>query len=290
MMCGALLRPVLVFAAVLATALAASSLVHAAPTSAATQARQLGSGCEPNGLPNALAICKGMGRVNVSFRGTAVVSVQAGRVTLKGKAERVCKMKRVKRRNGTTVTRRVCSKRAKPILPRNVETRKARGYTIFVGDRLYFFLPLGTWRLSAVGVVSVSAVGEGIAGVKARVPRNGAVPQPGLISVGGELYDQWPRRWTRYEFGPNASRDKPSGDRPTRPADRVRNNRARIAVATVREQVASAADGVRTKGVVDAGRVETKVDDQTGNENASSKSIGADKGASVLQFRRSAAE
>ncbi len=233
-----------------ATALLASgSLAHAAPSSVSTQARQLDTGCERNGLPGSLAVCDGTGRLNVRLKGTAVLSVQGGRVTLKGKAARNCRLKRVKRRDGTRVTRRVCSKRPKPILPRGVETRKSRGYTIFIGERLYFYLPAGNWRVSARGRgLSLSAVGEGRAGVKADRIRDPGSLTVGLISVGGQLYNRWPRRWTKYDFGP----DIPSrgsgdgaGDTPTT-TQTTRNRSATVqaVVSTVPERDASKDDVV----------------------------------------------
>jgi len=221
-------------AAVSSAALASTALAHGAPSSAQVQARQLGSGCEPNGLPSSLAVCEGTGRLNVRLKGTAVLSVQGGRVTLKGKAERVCRMKRVKRKDGRIVTRRVCSKRAKPILPRGVTTRKARGYTIFIGERLYFYLPAGNWRVSAEGSgLSLSAVGEGLAGVKAQRPPDDTVAQPGLISVGGELYNNWPRRWTRYDFGPDVAVDEPDDDQQSVPTSGSRAESAAGGVVSV---------------------------------------------------------
>ena len=286
MKCGFLFRRLLLLAAVAAGVLAGSSLAHGAATSAAAQARQLGAGCEPNRLPNSLAVCEGTGRLNVRLKGTAVLSVQSGRVTLKGRAERVCRMKRVKRKNGRTVIRRVCSKRAKPILPQNVESRKARGYTIYVGERMYFYLPPGNWRLSAKGRVSLSAVGEGVAGVKTLRPRDGAVPRPGLISVGGELYDHWPRRWTKYEFGPGVDRGGATDDQSTRAS---RSTPAPIAVAIRKAPVVR--DEVEVKPAIKIDKpAGVDADENGGKEDASEPSIGADKGWSVLQLRRSAAE
>ena len=181
-------------------------MAHASPRSSQAQARELGTGCEPNGLPHSLALCDGSGRVNVQLEGTAVLRVLDGRVTLKGQSKRVCVRKRVKRKNGTFVMRRVC-KRTKPILPK-IDTRKSRGYTIYSGKRLFFFLPAGNWRISARGQgISISAVGEGRVGVQAeRRPRDEVV-SASLISVGGQVYDAWPRRWTRFNFGRDVEPD-----------------------------------------------------------------------------------
>jgi hypothetical protein len=186
-------------------------MAHASPRTSQAQARDLSTGCEPNGLPHSLALCDGSGRVNVQLEGTAVLRVLDGRVTLKGQAKRVCVRKRVKRKNGTFVMRRVC-KRTKPILPK-IDTRKSRGYTIYSGERLFFFLPAGKWRISARGQgMSISAVGEGRVGVKAEPqPRDEVVPAS-LISVGGQVYDAWPRRWARFDFGRDAEPDVPSQD------------------------------------------------------------------------------
>ena len=209
-----LLGRTLILGAMLGVALIGSSIAHAAPQSSVSTARALGTGCEPNGLPGSVAVCDGTGRLNVRLSGTAVLSVRDGRVTLKGRAERVCKLKRFKRKNGKRVVRRVC-KRAKPIVPRNVVTRKSRGYTIYIGRWLYFYLPAGTWRISVEGAgVSLSAVGEGRAGVVSRIRRNDTRTTPGLISVGGQIYNRWPKRWTKYEFGPDVENDE---DRPMEP-------------------------------------------------------------------------
>ncbi len=186
-------------------------MAHASPRSSQAQARELGTGCEPNGLPHSLALCDGSGRVSVQLEGTAVLRVLDGRVTLKGQAKRVCVRKRVKRKNGTFVMRRVC-KRTKPILPK-IDTRKSRGYTIYSGKRLLFFLPAGNWRISARGQgMSISAVGEGRVGVQAiSRPRDEVVPAS-LISVGGQVYDAWPRRWTRFDFGRDVEQDATKQD------------------------------------------------------------------------------
>ena len=201
-------------------------------------------GCDPNGLPGSLAVCDGTGRLNVRLTGTAALSVRSGRVTLKGKAARICKMKRVKRKHGRRVLRRVCTKRSKPILPRGVERRKARGYTIFIGEGLYFYLPAGTWRVSAEGRgLSLSAVGEGVAGVKAGSLRDSGTAEPGLISVGGELYSTWPRRWTKYDFGPDATDDEKGDDKgvePSRPEER--SSSATIASTSGSSNVEPASD------------------------------------------------
>ena len=182
--------------------------------------------------------------LNVRLAGTVVLSVGGGRVMLKGKAARICTMKRVKRKNGRRALRRVCTKRPKPILPRGVETRKARGYTIFIGERLYFYLPAGTWRISAKGRgLSLSAVGEGIAGVKAASRRDSGAAEPGLISVGGELYSTWPRRWTRYGFGPDAIAEERGDNRDaglSRPEER--SSSATIASTSSTSNVEPATD------------------------------------------------
>lgn len=230
MACGVSLKRGLVLAAISVVALASASLAHGASASSTAQARQLGTGCEPNGLPSSLAVCEGTGRLSVRLRGTAVLTVQGGRVTLKGKATRVCKRKRVRRNDGKIVMRRVCSKRPKPILPRGVETRRARGYTIYVGELLYFYLPAGNWRVSAKGVgVSLSAVGEGQAGVQAHVAPESTTIEPGLISVGGEIYDEWPRRWTKYLFGPDVEQDEEADSIDTPSSDERRSSTMSIA-------------------------------------------------------------
>ena len=193
--------------------LAFGPMAQASSRSAEAQAWGLGTGCEPNGLPHSLALCDGSGRINVQLKGTAVLRVLTGRVTLKGQAKRVCTRKRVKRRNGSFVMRRVC-KRAKPILPK-IRTRKSRGYTIYSGKRLFFFLPAGKWRISARGQgMSISAVGEGRAGVQAGPRRRGKVAPASLISVGGQVYDSWPRRWTHFKFGGDAESDVTKKDTP----------------------------------------------------------------------------
>ena len=220
-----LLARSLLLTTVVAVALGATSVAHGAAESSARQARQLSTGCEPNGLPGSVAVCKGTGRLNVRLTGTAVLTVQNGRVTVKGKAQRVCKLKRVKRKNGRRVIRRVCTKRARPILPRGKITRKARGYRIYIGRRLYFYLPAGTWRVSAEGTgLSLSAVGEGRAGVVSRTKRNDPDAAPGLISVGGQIYDKWPRRWTKYDFGPDIKDDDEQDERVSSPSSAGRRS------------------------------------------------------------------
>jgi hypothetical protein len=214
------LTRVLAIAAVMfatVVALVFGPMAHASPRSSQAQARGLGTGCEPNGLPHSLALCDGSGRVNVQLEGAAVLRVLDGRVTLKGRAKRVCVRKRVKRKNGTFVMRkngtfvmrRVC-KRTKPILPK-IDTRKSRGYTIYSGERLFFFLPAGNWRISARGQgMSISAVGEGRVGVQAEPQPRDEVAPASLISVGGKIYDAWPRRWARFDFGREVPRRKVS--------------------------------------------------------------------------------
>lgn len=239
------MRGVLVFkrAAGLATlALAALVLVPAASAANRTtdaQLREVGTGCEPNGLPNSLALCNGSGRLSVKLAGTVVLSVGDGNVTLKGRANRACKRKRIKRRDGTIVWRRVCSKRAKPILPR-MAPRKARGYKIFSGERMFFYLPAGAWRISVRGSgISLSAVGEGSGGVKSRAGGGSG----GLISIGGQIYDEWPHRWTRFEFGRDAKKDDEKTDTARRDSNSnvtIRNAPGASADSSVGEDVAPA--------------------------------------------------
>ena len=188
---------------VLGLLLAGVSTLLLAPSAGAASAealRAIGTGCEQNGLPNSVALCDGAGRVTLKLKGVAVVSVVEGWVGLSGKSKPIRKKKKGKKRKVIPGP--------KPIVPK-LRTYRRGKYRIYRGDNMYFYLPPGNWRLVINGTgVSVSAVGKGHVGVQQKKPRPRpqpqpitTVPEPGLISIAGAAYRDWPRLQELFSFG-----------------------------------------------------------------------------------------
>ena len=68
--------------------IADSSIAHGASKDFSLEESRIAAACDPNGLPGAVAMCNGKGRLSIRLRGTVVLTVQSGRITLKGKALR----------------------------------------------------------------------------------------------------------------------------------------------------------------------------------------------------------
>ncbi len=176
-------------------------LVPGAGAASAEALSTLGTGCEQNGLPNSVALCDGAGRVTLKLKGVAVLSVADGWVGLSGKSKSITKKKKKGKK------KRVIPG-PKPIVPK-LRTYRRGKYTIYRGKNMYFYLPPGTWRLVINGTgVSISAVGEGRVGVQQKKlkpkpqPRPIApAPTPGLISVAGSDYWNWPALQELFSFG-----------------------------------------------------------------------------------------
>lgn len=191
-------------------------LAPGAGAASAEALRTIGTGCEQNGLPNSVALCDGAGRVTLKLKGVAVLSVAEGWVGLSGKSNPIKKKKKKGKK------RRVIPG-PKPIVPR-IRTYRRGKYRIYRGDSMYFYLPPGTWRLVINGTgVSVSAVGQGRVTVRQKKPRPREQrrpitpePEPGLISVAGSDYHDWPSLQEIFRFGvdvpTSGDNDKPSAE------------------------------------------------------------------------------
>jgi len=170
-------------------------LVPSAGAAPSNSAAAADAGCDSNGLPNSLALCDGNGRATIKLKGNAVLKVEDGWVGLSGKA------KVIRKRTKGGKVRRI---RRKPIVPR-VDTSKRGKYTVYTGNEMYFYLPPGNWRILIKGAgVSVSAVGKGHVNLRAKPHRRRdpvpALP-PGLVSVAGSEYVDWPAIWRFFKFG-----------------------------------------------------------------------------------------